>query len=260
MKQAALFVMLSLVLSACVSTKTSPYGQKKDLAKAEQTYIQIGYEYFEKGRTQEAKKALVKALDLNSKSAGAHLGLARVYERELEYDLADDHFQYALRYERTTEIQFQYGVYQYNRGELKKAYRLFDKVLDDTLYVRRALAFEYQAIVSTRLERQEEAKSHYRKALALNTIMPNSHLGLARLYKMEGDTVTAYQHYQGFVGLVRAQLVRHSPATLWLGIQLADSNNDTNAIASFSLQLRNRFKDSPEYQEFLAWQQERQSS
>lgn len=248
------------MLSGCITTTISPYEDKKDLEKAEQTYIQIGYDYFQKGNLLESKKALTRALELNSRSSGAHLGLARVFERELEYDLADDHFRKALRYSDDTEIMFQYAVYLYNRGEFKDSYREFEDVLKDTLYVRRAQAFEYQAVVSTRLSKTEEAIEYYQRAIALNRMMSNSYLGLARIYHNREDYRLAYSHYTGFLELVRAQLSRHTAASLWLGIQLSSEMGDENVLSSLELQLRNRFSNSNEYQLYQSWKADQEAA
>lgn len=243
----------AILLSGCVTTTESRFDAKKDYAKAEQSYIQIGYGYFEQGNLLESKKSLLKALDLNPKSAGAHIGLARVYEQELEYDYAEDHFKKALRYDPTSEGYFQYGAYLYNRGNLKGAYRQFNRVLDDTVYVRRAQTFEFQGVVASRLGKPDEAISFYERAVALNGTLSNSYLGMSKIYIEKQAFPNAYQSYQGFVSLVRAQLARHTAATLWMGIQLAEKTGDVDGVASYSLQLRNRFSESLEYQQFLEW-------
>lgn len=253
-------VLVATLLSSCITTRTSPYDDKKDLDKAEQTYIQIGYDYFQKDNLLEAKKALTKALDLNSRSAGAHLGLARVYERELEFGLADDHFRKSLRNSEDTEVHFQYGVYLYNRGEYKDSYRQFREVLEDPIYARRAQAFEYQGVVATRLSKIDEAISHYERAIALNRMMSNSYIGLARLHFNREEYRQAYDRYLGFIELVRAKLSSHNASTLWLGIQLADRLQEEDALSSYELQLRNRFSDSTEYQLYQEWKADKDSA
>lgn len=255
-----LLLSLSLItacvfLNSCVTTTTSSYENKKDLAKAEETYIQIGYGYFEQQNFLESKRALIKAIDLNDRSAGAHMGLARVYERELEFDLANDHFQKAIRYGDSSEVRFQYGVYLYNRGDLEGAFEHFDETLSDTVYLRRPQAFEFQGVVASRLGRETVAINHYERAIALNPSMSNSYLALTRIFNERGEYPRAYTYFKGYVNLVRAQIVRHNAATLWMGIQLANEVSDDDLAASLSLALRNRFPDSTEYQRYLAWKQ-----
>ena len=181
------------------------------------------------------------------------MGLARVYDRELEFKLADNHFKKALSYGASTEGHFQYGVYLYNRGDLNGAYKQFQKTLEDTVSTRRALAFEYQGIVASRLDKMDIAISSYQRALALNPLMGNSFLGLANIYFDRQELGVAYGHYNGFVALVRAQQGRHNATTLWLGIQLAAAAQDKDALSSMELQLKNRFPKSTEYQSYLKW-------
>lgn len=251
------FVFGLLVMSSCVTTTTSPFDDKKDLEKAEQSYIQIGYGYFEQGNFLESKRALIKAIEINPKSSGAHMGLARVYERELEFELADDHFRDALRYGESSEVHFQYGVYLYNRGDFKGAFDEFDDALQDTVYVRRPQAFEYRGIVAERLEREEIAITSYERAIALNPTMANSFLALTKIYNNKEDYNRAYSYYRGYVNLVRAQVVRHTASTLWTGIQLSNRLEDQNMQASLELQLRNQFAKSNEYQQYLTWKAEK---
>jgi len=248
--------LFALGLTGCVTTTVSSFDAKKDLNKAALTYVQIGYGYFEQGNNQQAKEALTTALNIDSKSPGAHMGLARVYDRELEFKLADRHFKKALNYGESTEVHFQYGVYLYNRGDYKGAYKQFQKTLQDTVSTRRAQAFEYQAIVASRLDKMDIAISSYERALALNPLMGNSFLGLANIYFDRQQLDIAYRHYNGFVALVRAQQGRHNATTLWLGIQLAAAALDKDALSSMELQLKNRFPKSTEYQTYLNWRAE----
>ena len=255
-----MMALVMLGLTACVTTTVSSFDAKKDLNKAALTYVQIGYGYFEQGANQQAKEALTKALAIDDQLPGAHMGLARVYDRELEFKLADSHFQKALRYGESTEGHFQYGVYLYNRGDYKGAYKQLNKTLEDTVSTRRAQAFEYQGIVASRLDKMDVAISSYNRALALNPLLGNSFLGLANIYFERQELSTAYRYYNGFVELVRAQHGRHNATTLWLGIQLAKVAQDKNALSSMTLQLKNQFPQSVEYQTYLRWQAEQDAA
>lgn len=249
-----ILVLTSVIgLSACVTTSTGPFDGKKDLAKAEATHVQIGYKFFEKEDFQNAKKSLITALDINPRSAGAHLGLARVYERELEFDLAESHFKKAIRYNPESEYHFQYGAYLYNRGEYKDAYKQFKEVLENTVYVRRAQTFELQGFVAQKLEKTDVALNMFHRAIAVNPMMASSYVALTRIYFEQKDYVTAAIQYKGFVDLVRAKVTRQNASTVWLGLQLARETNDEDSFASLELQMKNQFADSPEYQEYIAW-------
>lgn len=249
-----LSVLAIVYLAGCVTTQVGPFDEKRDLARAEQIYVQIGYSHYEQGNLFQAKEALGKALEINPRSAGAHLGIARVYTQEEEFRLADRHFQRAIRFSDDTENRFQYAVFLYNQGDMRAAYREFDEVVKDTRYIRRAVSFEYRGFSAIQLERTEDALASFERAVTLNRQLANSHLSIARIWFEREDFVTAYQSFQQYTALVRARLATHNASTLWLGIQLADYNQDSNALASMELQLRSQYSESPEYQSYLEWQ------
>lgn len=252
--QGAVLVTLAILLSGCVTTQVGPYDEKLDLARAEQIYVQIGYSHYEQGNLFQAKEALGKALEINSRSAGAHLGIARVYSQEEEFRLADRHFQRAIRFGGETEHRFQYAVFLYNQGDMRGSYRQFDEVVKDTRYVRRAISFEYRGFSALQMNRSDDALASFQRAVTLNNQLASSHISIARIWFERADYVKSYASFQQYTALVRARMATHNASTLWLGIQLADYNNDANAVSSLVLQMRSQFSDSEEYQQYLEWQ------
>ena len=222
-------VSLSLLLTACVTTTESPFSGKRDLDKAVETYIQIGYAHFENNNLFEAKR---------------------------EVDLADHHFRRAIRYGGGTEAQFQYAVFLYNERSYESAREEFADVVKDTFYQRRALSFEYLALSARRVDRIDEAIAAYERAIVLDRLLVNSYIGLADLQFQRERMQEALRAYQGYASLVRANRANQSPFTLWLGVRIAHAMNDEDLYSSLELQFRNRFANSPEFREFQRWKQE----
>lgn len=252
----AVSLAMSVVLTGCVTTTTGPFSDKKDIEQAADTYTQIGYRHFERDNLFQAKSALNQALELDRRSHGAHLGLARVFEREREVELAEKHFNDSIRFGGGTESRFQYGVFLYNERRLEDALAQFQQVTQDTFYERRAQSFEFQALTARRLGETELAISSYERAVTLDRSLPNSHLGLAELRRDRGQIPQAYQAYSNFVGLVRAGQVNQTASSLWLGIRLANAMADVDLQSSLELQLRNRFPESNQFREYQQWRQE----
>lgn len=251
---------ISLVLTGCVTTTSGPFNDKKDLDKAVDTYTQIGYRHFERDNLFEAKRALNQALELEPRASGAHLGMARVFEREREIELADQHFRDAIRFDGGTEARFQYAVFLYNQQRLDDALSQFQQVTQDTFFERRAQSFEFQALTARRLGDTELAINSYERAVTLNRSLPSSYLGLAELRREREQIPQAYQAYSGFIGLVRSGQVNQTASTLWLGIRLADAMNDSDMLSSLELQLRNRYPESNQYREYRQWRQQQGQS
>ena len=245
--------LIVLFLTSCVTTTTSDLTKEKDLSKAEKTYVEIGYRQVQQNNLQQAKASFGKALDINSKSAGAYMGLAVVYGMEHEPVLAEKNFHKAIRYDTTQESHFQYATWLYNQKRFEDAVDQLEITVKDTLYARRPQAFDILGICNLRIGKTDTAIGNFKKAIVLNQQFVSPRINLANVYAAQKDYVKAYDAYNGFVGLVKAGLSKQNAATLWLGIQLADLNKDSNAAASYSLQLENLFPDSQEYQAYKKW-------
>ncbi|HBF06601.1 MAG TPA: type IV pilus biogenesis/stability protein PilW, partial [Gammaproteobacteria bacterium] len=48
-----------------------------------------------------------------------------------------------------------------------------------------------------------------------------------------------------------SSIARHTPRSLWLGIQIERVNGDADAMASYVLALRNLYPKSPEYRRYM---------
>ncbi|WP_428239773.1 hypothetical protein [Gynuella sp.] len=248
--------LIVLLMTSCVTTTTSDLTKEKDLSKAESAYVEIGYRQAQQNSFQQAKVSFGKALDINSKSAGAYMGLAVVYGQEHEPELAEKNFNKAIRYDTTQESRFQYATWLYNEQRFKESIRQMEVVADDTLYVKRPQAFDILGITNLRVGNAQEAIQNFKKSIVLNQQFVSPRINLANVYASEKDFVKAYEAYNGFVGLVKINLAKQTSATLWLGIQLANVNKDTNAEASYSLQLEQLFPDSREYQAYRMWKKQ----
>jgi len=252
--------VFALALTACVTTTNSPLEKKKDLSKAETTYVQIAYAHLAQGNVQEAKRAVNRALEINKNSAGALIGLGLVYSAEDEPKLAEKEFKSAIRYDDTEEARYQYATFLYNQGRYDASYKQMKTVTEDTNYKRRAQAFDILGLVTLRLERPSEASRHFNKAITLNRQLASAYINLANAHVSLEDNVKAYDAYQGFAKLAKLNLAAHNAATLWMGVQLAHVNEDIDAEGSYSLQLKNLYPKSKEYQAYVEWRQEQGAS
>lgn len=250
--------MLGL-LAGCVTTVKDPLSDEVNLQEAENTYVQIAYAHISRGNYQEAKRPLEKALELNDESGGAYIGLALIYAREDEPELAEKNFKLAMRYDETPEARYQYATWLYNQGRLKESYKQMNRVTQNTTYGRRSQAFEILGIISMRMEKPEQAVEHFEKAITLNRQQASAYINLAQAHLTLDREVAGYRAYQGFVRLVKIEMARHNAATLWLGVQLAHLNNDLNAEGSYSLQLEKLYPSSNEYLAYQSWKKEQNS-
>jgi len=238
----ALLLLASLVLSGCVTTSDQPQKRKADPDAGRDAYIQLGLGYLQEGETESAKAPLSEALKLDPRSAAAHLALAMVFQQEGETASADKHYRDALASEPgNPRILNNYGVFLLSEERYQDALGYFEQAAEDTLYGERSRVFENIGLTYQRMDKPEEAKASFERALRLNSRQPVALLQMAKIEFASQNYVPAWGYYRNFT-----EFSGQNAESLWLGIQLARRFEDHNRAASYALQLRRLYPTSPE--------------
>lgn len=233
--------LLGLLLGGCVTTTDQPQRQAKP-NEARDAYIQLGLGYLQNGETERAKSPLREALKLDSRSEAAHVALALVFQQEGEVTSAEQHFRAALASAPDSARTLNnYGAFLMEQERYAEALGYFRKASEDTFYPERSRVFENLGLAYRQLDRTDDAKASFERALRLNSRQPLALLELARIEFDEQNFVPAWNYYLGFT-----QLSAQNASSLWLGVQLARRFNDHNRAASYALQLRRLYPASDE--------------
>lgn len=247
-------VALALVvgsLAGCVTEgDRNPMDTRQGRMQARDAYIQLGLGYVQQGNTEQAKVPLKKALELDSSSADAHAALGLVFQAQGETELADQEYRLALReWPRDARILNNYGSFLYEQGRYKDAYERFTQAAEDSLYPERARVFENLGLTALRLNQVDLGKENLEKSLRLDRNQPRALFELAQLAYQTRDYVPSRSYYQAF-----SQLSPQDARSLLLGIRLAEVFNDRNTAASYALQLKRLYPNSPEYRQLQSEQ------
>lgn len=236
----------ALFMSACVTTQTGGFGDKKDPKKAVEYSVGAARNYIQEGNWDAAKRHLKNALAIDDRNADANEALALIFWRTGEYEQADKHFRAAINYANNDEgsrIRNNYAAFLYDRKRYAEAETQLEKVAEDLLYERRPDAFLSLGKVRIKLEKYAAAKDVLERALLMERGNPLTMIQLAEVYFQLGD----YAKAQSFYDACRKTNQAPSAALLWLGIRLAERSGDKNAAASSALALKNLFPQSEEY-------------
>lgn len=245
-KQVIVIGFLALVLGGCVTTSDQP-TRKADPVQARDAYVQLGIGYLQKGETERAKAPLREALKLDPRSETANVALALVFQQEGEIESAEKHFRAALgSAPDNPRILNNYGAFLMEQERYAEALRYFQKAAADTFYSERSRVFENEGLAYRRLDKTEEAKASFERALRLNSQQPQALFELAQIEFEASNYVPAWNYYLSF-----SQLSAQSASSLWLGVQLARRFNDHNRAASYALQLRRLYPATPEARALL---------
>jgi type IV pilus assembly protein PilF len=104
-------------------------------------------------------------------------------------------------------------------------------------------------MVLVKLDRRDEAKQSFNRALRLDPRAVTPKLEMAYLMFEENDNRAAEFYYQQYVASVEQQSARG----LWLGIRIAHAGGEQDRKASYELALEKLYPQSPEYREWKEW-------
>lgn len=246
----ALLLLLTGLMAGCVSSGSSdPLRTASGREQARDAYIQLGIGYLQQGEAARAKTPLRKALELDPASADANAALALVFQTEMEYKLADEHYLKALAGGNDARILNNYGSFLFEQKRYSEAMERFTRASEDNLYGERARVFQNMGMTALQLGQREQAETYFTRALRLDSRQPLALLELAMLAYESKDYVPAKRYYDAF-----SSLSEQNARSLLLGTRLANIHQDRNQAASLGLQLQRLYPGTSEYQQFLSEQ------
>jgi type IV pilus assembly protein PilF len=245
-----LILVFLVVIAGCVSQ-----GQntgKTDATKTEMArnrariHAELGTEYYARGQLGVALEELKVAVAADPSYVPAHNQLGLIYMALGEDKPAEQAFERALKIDpEDSPTNNNYGLFLCQRKRGKDAMKYFAAALKNPLYSTPENAYT-NAGVCARLQGDDaKAEDMLRKALALQPNQPLALYQLADLRFSQGDVLGA-----------RSLLARHmqvsrpSAEGLWLGARIENRLGDRNALASYGVQLNNRFASAPQTKAF----------
>ncbi|MGB1702037.1 MAG: type IV pilus biogenesis/stability protein PilW [Cycloclasticus sp.] len=240
-----LAVWLVMMLVACQSQQikndetSSIQGSEKSAADV---YVSLGVEYMNRGMNEVALEKLKKAIVVDPFSSNAHNVLAVLYDRLGEKPLAGEHYQKAISLSpKNSSAQNNYARYLCSIKKYDLADEHFNKALKNPLYRSAIVALTNAGTCAWNAGNLEKAETYYRTALQRNKQSALTLLQMAKLKFEMKNYLSVRAYLQRF-----KEVNKHTPASLWLGIQAEDILGDKNSVASYVLQLRQLYPDSHE--------------
>jgi type IV pilus assembly protein PilF len=205
-------------------------------------YIDLSGAYLQDGNVTEAFKNARKAVIVDPSSSNAYLMQALVYRRLGEEAEAQQSFRQAIKLDpRNPAALNAYGTFLCDREAFAEADGYFRRALSNPLYNTPWLALHNAGWCLEQSGDSDAAETNYRGALQANPMFAPSLLGMARLSYQQTSYMSARAYLQRY-----AEVARHTPESLWLGIRTENQLGDKDQMASYGLKLRARFPDSEE--------------
>lgn len=204
--------------------------------------LQLGIEYSKEGNYEAALAKLRKALEIEPNYPSAHHVIAVVYDQIGERAKAEEHFKRSIELDpRDSQTLNDYGAFLCRLGRAAEAYPLFERAIANPLYKTPELAHANAGVCAARAQDLVRAEKELRAALSINSNLPSALLEMAAVSYDQAQYLPARAYLQRYL-----EVARHNARSLWLGVRIERKLGDVDAIASYSLALRERFPDSEE--------------
>ncbi|ALG67678.1 type IV pilus biogenesis/stability protein PilW [Beggiatoa leptomitoformis] len=253
-----LLITFMLLLNACsnqVTTTENAIGEKYKSNEKAEIYLQLGVQYMQRGQRGDydiALDRLKKALSIDPDYPDAHNAIAVLYERIGQTEYAKIHYEKAVALNpQDSDAQNNYGQFLCKQDRWAEADAAFMKALENPVYRTPEIPYINAALCASRSRNYDKAETYLRKTIEINKKFPLALYHLASLYYETKQYTNAREYLKRYLAIAK-----HTPQTLWLGIQIERALQDKNAEASYAMQLRSQFPDSEQTQ--LLNQSERQ--
>ncbi len=232
-------IILALTLSACNTTNTRPDPNAHSPAEIN---VELGLLYMKEGQKNVALEKFQKALEQDPDLAAAHNAIAVLYDNLGEADKADHHYRRALSLDPDdSQARNNYASFLCQNKRWADADENYMKAAANPLYETPELSYTNAGTCAYRSGDKDKAEKNWRKALELNPRYPPALMQMLRLDVEQQKYMGARAYLQRL-----HEVIRPTADTLWLGIQTERALGDKNAVASYSMLLKNGYPDSPQ--------------
>lgn len=244
-----LLVTVAALLASCASTPGSGMSQSQR-EKAARINTQLGMAYLQKGELDRAQEKLDKAVKQNPDYAEAHMVSAVLHERLEEPDKARAEYERAMDLSpKDPSLLNNYGRFLCEHGDYDRAIDYFQRAASNRLYKKPELALSNAGICAQRQDKLDRAEHFFLAALKRNSRFPVALFHMAQLRFKAEHYLSARGFYQRYLAVAD-----QTPASLWLGVRIEHALGNDDAVASYSLLLRDKYPESEETKKLLEWQ------
>lgn len=237
-------LLLAVLLAACgtpparndaPATRTAQGRQQ-----AAETNVRLGQGYLEQGKLDLARDKLLRALELDPRSAAAHTVIAVLYERIDDGEKARVHYRRAVDLApQSGDVLNNYAAFLCKQGEYDESDRLYARALADPFYKTPAVAHANRGACALSAGRVDAAEESLRRAVQLAPDMPDALYGLARATFQRGDFLRARAFVQRYEATGKA-----GADGLLLGYEVERSLGNVRAANEYRQRLLAQFPDS----------------
>ena len=246
-KSSPLILAMFFLLTACGGgTDGHNVRPLKNAKKSSRINVELGVLYMRKGNNKNALARLKKAIVHDPENAKAYGTLGVLYARLKKYEKADENFRQAIQIApKDSGIHNNYGAFLCKQKRYKEAQAQFDAALKNPLYATPEYVYLNAGVCS---RDKNVAEKYLRAALQKKPKFPAALLQMAKLSLEKKRYLSARAYLQRYHAVVKP-----TPASLWLSIQVESVLGDRGTLYSHATLLKGKYPDSEETRLYLQW-------
>jgi type IV pilus assembly protein PilF len=195
-----------------------------------------------RGHYDVALEKLKKAIQIDAKSADAHNVLGVLYDQLGKKSFAEKHYQRATSLEPSnSSAQNNYARFLCAQKKYASADKRFRIAVDNPLYKSILLALTNAGSCAMQAGDIKKGEDYLLTALQRNKRYAPALFQMAKLRYQQKNYLSVRAYLERF----RA-VRKHTSASLWLSIKAEEKLNNSSAVASNSMLLKQLFPDSRE--------------
>lgn len=230
-------VLLSLVLTACVTSGGGGQSSEKNLDEAARTNTTLAVEYARKGNYEMAMEKAKRALSQDDGYAPAHSTIALIYAQRGDDVEAVKHYRRAISLDsKDLFTRNNFAIFECEKGRTDEALALFESVARSKSYNAPDAALINAGVCANRANRTDKAEAYFREALQVRPENAEALLQLAVLAANKQDWLKVRAFIQR-----RDRVAKPTAESLRLAIQAERNLGDSAAAARLNQQLQREF-------------------
>lgn len=240
-------------LTSCVTTTTGGFIATASDEQAVRDYVSLAIGYYDANDMTGARRNISNALEIDDRHSPAYNVLALILQNEGDIEQSESAFERAINLDRNnSRARNNYAALLFSLEKYEEAYRQLDRVVADSMYEGRAIAFENLGRSALALNDGEAAENAFQRALQLNANLYLSALELSIVRFESGNLQGARAAFSQYLTTVDFYKIPYPPKALLAGIKIEGEFGNQAKVDEFALLLVSLYPESAEakiYQE-----------
>ncbi len=203
--------------------------------------MNLGIEYMRQGSYENALTRLKRSILAKPDYAPAYNVLGMLYQRLGDPIASENNFKKAISLNPSDSSTYNnYGLLLCDQDRPDEAETLFLKAANNPLYDSPEIALTNAGTCLIN-SKPEAPENYFKQALNKNPRFSYALLQMAEIYFKKNEYEISHQYFDRY-----QDNARHTPKSLWLGIQLCEKLGCKDDMSSYTLLLRNQYPDTAE--------------